>query len=147
MQDGRTLAGLVRVGLRGYSLSERDASFDGLLRPGDRVDVIFTPVDEASETSMLLHNVLVLTVGGDLGQDQATASVERGGRVTLSVTPEQATVLARREGTGRLRLVLRNPQDAVVPKGEGEAQRSVREHAAAAPLVSDKAKGVSRHGP
>jgi Flp pilus assembly protein CpaB len=114
MQDGRTLSGLVRVGMRGYALSERDASFDGLLRPGDRVDVVFTPAENRSEATTLLSNVLVLTVGGNLGQDGAEPV--GGGRVTLSTTPEQATVLAQREGTGRLRLTLRNPQDAVVPK-------------------------------
>ncbi len=157
MQDGRTLAGLVRVGMRGYALSERDASFDGLLRPGDRVDVMFTPVEASSscsraeppastETTILLHNVLVLTVGGDLGQESGPANFERSGRVTLSVTPEQATVLARREGTGRLRLVLRNPQDVAVPKGPDEAQRSAREHAAALPSEGGRSPGGDRHG-
>lgn len=116
MQDGRTLSGLVRVGMRGYALSERDASFDGLLRPGDRVDVVFTPAEERSDSSILLSNALVLTVGGDLGHDGAGLTREAGGRVTLSITPEQATALAQREGTGRLRLTLRNPQDAVVPR-------------------------------
>jgi pilus assembly protein CpaB len=126
MQDGRTLSGLVRVGMRGYALSERDASFDGLLRPGDRVDVVFTPSEQHAEASILLSNLLVLTVGGDLGQERSEATRENGGRVTLSVAPEQATVLARREGLGRLRLTLRNPQDAVVPMPTAEIPRGAR---------------------
>jgi len=134
MQDGRTLSGLVRVGLRGYALSERDASFDGLLRPGDRVDVVFTAAEEGrAETSTLLTNVLVLTVGADLGQEGGAALHEGGGRVTLSVTPEQAQVLAQHEGRGRLRLTLRNPQDALVPKPAV---------AAASPLAG----GAASHG-
>ncbi len=116
MQDGRTLSGLVRVGMRGYALNQRDANFDGLLRPGDRVDVVFTPAEEMKAASILLSNVLVLTVGGDLGQDGTEVMREAGGRITLSVTPEQATALAAHEREGRLRLTLRNPQDALVPK-------------------------------
>lgn len=118
MQDGRTLSGLVRVGMRGYALSQRDASFDGLLRPGDRVDVVFTPAEESKTASTLLSNVLVLTVGGDLGQEGAEIMRDAGGRVTLSVTPEQAIALAAREREGRLRLTLRNPQDALVPQSK-----------------------------
>jgi pilus assembly protein CpaB len=114
LQDGRTLAGLVRVGMRGFSLQDRDVSFDGLLRPGDRVDVVLTPVAPPAEAITLLSNVLVLTVAGDLGLGAEEAQRAREG-VTLSVTPEQATLLAQREGTGRLRLTLRNPQDAWVP--------------------------------
>ncbi|MFT3928083.1 MAG: Flp pilus assembly protein CpaB [Myxococcales bacterium] len=115
MQDGRTLSGLVRVGMRGYALSERDASFDGLLRPGDRVDVVFIEAETREEATTLLTNVLVLTVGADLG-DEGHGAAREAGRVTLSVTPEQAALLALREGVGRIRLTLRNPQDAVVHK-------------------------------
>ena len=134
MQDGRTLSGLVRVGMRAYALHERDASFNGLLRPGDRVDVVFTPAENRSDATTLLTNVLVLTVGADLGQEGVELAREAGGRVTLSITPEQATVLAQREGTGKIRLTLRNPHDAVVPKP------------AALPAVADAARaGASAH--
>ncbi len=113
MQEGRTLAGLVRIGMRAFALSEQDVSFDGLLRPGDRVDVVFNP-QQGSSAQILLANVLVLTVGTDLGQEQGAPSGARRGRVTLSVTPEQATLLAHKENYGRFRLALRNPQDALV---------------------------------
>jgi pilus assembly protein CpaB len=113
MQDGRTLSGLVRVGMRAYTLPERDVTFDGLLRPGDRVDVLFTPTDKKLEATTLLTSALVLTVGRDLGEGDKKEKDLRAGRVTLSVTPAQAELLAQREGTGRFRLSLRNPQDAV----------------------------------
>jgi pilus assembly protein CpaB len=118
MQDGRTLSGLVRVGMRAYALPERDVTFDGLLRPGDRVDVLFTPTgfaaaDKKLEATTLLTSVLVLTVGRDLGEADKKAKEVRSGHVTLSVTPAQAELLAQREGTGRFRLSLRNPQDVV----------------------------------
>jgi pilus assembly protein CpaB len=113
-QEGRTLSGLVRAGMRAFTLPARDVSFDGLLRPGDRVDVLFTRPE--SGTLTLLQNVLALTVGSDLGDD-AESSVQRAGaagRVTLSVSLEQAQLLAHSEGRGALRLALRNPQDLVL---------------------------------
>jgi Flp pilus assembly protein CpaB len=113
MQDGHTLSGLVRVGMRAFTLPERDLSFDGLLRPGDRVDVVFTPGTLGGEASVLVANVLVLTVGGNLGQGDLDPKRD-GGHVTLSVSPEQANLLAQREGLGRMRLSLRNPEDALV---------------------------------
>jgi len=117
MQAGRTLSSLVRTGMRAFSLPDGAASFDGLLRPGDRVDVLFTVRDDdaALATRTLLQNVLVLTVGGDLGAP--AAETDKGRRenhgVTLSVTPAQAQELAYTEGRGRLRLSLRNPEDLV----------------------------------
>lgn len=115
MQEGRALSSLVRTGMRAFAIPSAEASFDGLLRPGDRVDVILAPGgDHAQATRTLLQNVLVLTVGGDLGK-AATRSVagpyEPSSGVTLSVSPEQAEALAHAEGQGRLRLSLRNPED------------------------------------
>lgn len=121
--EGRTLAGLVRAGKRAFTLPAGDLGFSGLLRPGDRVDVLFTPGD--SGTITLLQNVLVLTVGSDLGTDAeaydararaedrpvSTARRQASERVTLSVDLEQAQRLAASEGRGALRLALRNPLD------------------------------------
>lgn len=118
--EGRTLAGLVRAGMRAYSLPERDVSFEGLLRPGDRVDVLFTPEVTQLASSTLVQNALVLTVGDDLGSSthQGDAVAHQPGRVTLSVTLEQAQVLAHNEQRGTLRLALRNPQDLAIAHDE-----------------------------
>jgi pilus assembly protein CpaB len=132
MQDGRTLAGLVRAGMRAYTLGASDTSFDGLLRPGDRADVLFTAVGGA-EAAVVLENVLVLTVGGDLGEQRASeAKHARSAHVTVSVTSEQAALLSRYQQRGSLRLLLRNPQDlmvtqaAVGPRATGEGAAEVR---------------------
>jgi pilus assembly protein CpaB len=114
MQEGRTLAGLVRPGMRAYALSEVDTSFDGLLRPGDRVDVLWTAA-EGLEATVIMQNLLVLTVGNDLGDEHARELKRtRSERVTLSVTGEQAAALSSHQRRGRLRLLLRNPQDLIV---------------------------------
>jgi pilus assembly protein CpaB len=115
-QDQGTLAALVRTGMRAFTLPERDVTFDGLLRPGDRVDVLFTPAEGSEPTSTLLQSALVLTVGRDLGRAGGAAAslAERAARVTLSVSPVQAQRLASAERRGSLRLALRNPQDFVI---------------------------------
>jgi len=109
--ERRSLSSLVRAGKRAFTLPERDVGFDGLLRPGDRVDVLFTQA--ASGTRTLLQSVLVLTVGDELGDhaELHPLAARRSGRVTLSVGLEQAELLAASEGRGTLRLALRNPQD------------------------------------
>jgi Flp pilus assembly protein CpaB len=110
MQEGHTLSSLVRVGMRAFALPESEVSFEGMLRPGDRVDVLLSPSDARTVAKTLLENVLVLTVGGKLGQDEVDAE-HAAGRVTLSVTPAQAELLAAHEEESTLRLALRNPQD------------------------------------
>jgi len=130
MEAGRSLSSLVRTGMRAFSMPGGAASFDGLLRPGDRVDVLLTLSDEQPiRTATLLQNLLVLTVGSDLGSaEDAHGSTPRAGEgATLSVTPAQAEVLAKAEGQGRLRLSLRNPQDLVtdvLPSGIASAPES-----------------------
>lgn len=140
-QAGRTLSSLVRAGMRGFSLSAGATNFDGLLRPGDRVDVLFTSSSDGSDgaSHTLLQNVLVLTVGADLGSagKESEAEAREGNGVTLSVTQAQAERLASAEGQGRLVLVLRNPEDMLVDlqadeaaaKPSSDARDSERAHA------------------
>jgi len=108
--DDGSLSALVRAGKRAFTLPDRDVGFDGQLRAGDRVDVLFTCAELGTRT--LLQNVLVLAAGGELGS--AVGRVTEGrevGRVTLSVGLAEAQRLALSEGRGVLRLALRNPQD------------------------------------
>ena len=116
MQSSRTLSGLVRAGMRAFTLADRQVDFDGLLRPGDRVDLLFTASGDSAETRTLLQNVLVLTVGSDLGQEDEHKTT-RHGSVTLSVSIEQAQVIAHGVGRGAMRLALRNTQDMVLAEG------------------------------
>lgn len=111
--QGRTLASLVRSGMRAVSLRGSDVGFEGLLRPGDRVDVLLSR-GEGSErrTSTLLQNALVLTVGDDLGSTLRRGRVGRGAsHVALSVLPTDAQRLAQARGRGTLTVTLRNSGD------------------------------------
>jgi pilus assembly protein CpaB len=100
---------------------DSSSSFGGLVRPGDRVDVLFSARENAvGKLVALLQNVLILAVGQNLG---AAAGPQGGSppsshsnQVTLSVTLEQAQILAYAKERGQLTLTLRNPDDIVITK-------------------------------
>lgn len=113
-QPGRDLSGAVAEGKRAVSLSGQSSTFDGLLRPGDRVDILFTPAS-GEETSMLLQNILVLAVGGQMSTEEEAQGGSFGRKsVTLSASIEEGQLLTQAERQGSLKLVLRNPDDIEV---------------------------------
>jgi len=121
--EARDLAGLVRPGMRAISIkANATSSFDGLLRPGDRVDVLLTTEREGTNeriTYTLEQNLLVLASGRDVGGDDGDSN-RRGSRlatVTLAATLEQAQVLAFGIDRGSMTLVLRNPDDIATVEG------------------------------
>ena len=121
----RVLSGLVQNGMRAVSVDSRTADFDGLLRPGDRVDVLFSngaKDDNGGSTVTLLQNLLVLSVGGNITRaaDGANGGVSRGVSVSLSATLEQAQLLTHAAQRGRLGLTLRNSDDIRLVEGVQE---------------------------
>ena len=125
-EHARMLSGLVQNGLRAVTIDARAADFEGLLRPGDRVDVLFTTPGKDPEggvTTTLLQNLLVLSVGGDLGKrggSDETGALGRMGSVTLSATLEQAQLITQAKERGKLGLTLRNPDDIQLVEGVPE---------------------------
>lgn len=137
----RDLSSLVSTGMRAITVrADITNSFGGLLRPGDRVDVLGTLSRTGGETDRvtipLLQNVLVLAAGRDTGGEAqrqtvngttgSNAPVEIS-QITLSVSMEEAQLLtyaADRGGAeGRhtgLTLVLRNPEDIAILEGVPE---------------------------
>jgi pilus assembly protein CpaB len=138
----RDLSSLVSTGMRAITVrADITNSFGGLLRPGDRVDVLGTLSRTGNEgdrvTIPLLQNVLVLAAGRDTGgeaQRQTVNGTTGGGsapveisQITLSVSMEEAQLLtyaADRGGAGGrhtgLTLVLRNPEDIAILEGVPE---------------------------
>ncbi|MFI5307140.1 MAG: Flp pilus assembly protein CpaB, partial [Polyangiales bacterium] len=117
----RTLSSLVPDGMRAFALQLRDGSFDSLLAPGDRVDVLLATSPRASgepsaNVETVAQSLLVLAVGEDLGgHDQRRARTpSRSNRVTVSVTPAEGAQLAEAERRGSLRLFVRNPDDVAM---------------------------------
>lgn len=137
----RDLSSLVSTGMRAITVrADITNSFGGLLRPGDRVDVLGTLSRTGGETDRvtipLLQNVLVLAAGRDTGGEaqrqtvngtaNTNAPVEIS-QITLSVSMEEAQLLtyaADRGGAGGrhtgLTLVLRNPEDIAILEGVPE---------------------------
>ena len=122
--QSRMLSSLIQNGMRAVALDGRSIDFEGLLRPGDRVDVVFTGSDKDGPTGTtvtLLQNLLVLSVGGSI--NRSDDSSKRGyshGSVTLSATVEQAQVLTQAQTRGHLSLTLRNSEDIAVVQGVPE---------------------------
>ena len=133
-QQRRDLSGLVRNGMRAVTIrADVTSAFGGLLRPGDRVDLLMTTsrdgTAEANRVTIpLLQNVIVLAVGKDTGMEEVAAgrrSVERRfNEVTLSVTVEQAQILTLADQTGTITLTLRNPDDIAILDGLPETTRN-----------------------
>ncbi len=132
--SARDLSSLVRSGMRAITIqADQTATFGGLVRPGDRVDLLLTldrPTPSGGEpervTVPLLQSLIVLAAGQDTGMIQRASQQQAAGRaqpmqnVTLSATVEQAQMIAFATQRGRLTLVLRNPDDIPVTEGLGE---------------------------
>jgi pilus assembly protein CpaB len=152
--ERRDLSGLIQPGMRAFAFyAKKSAPFAGLLRPGDRVDVLFSPSEamdtESDATMTLLQNVLVLAVGSDVGAGDAVVNT-KGRAVTISLTPEQSQLLTHAMGEGQLDVVLRNPEDIVVLKDLPETSSSdIREPArrqrfVTRPVINPTQEGAAR---
>ncbi len=116
------LAALVAPGRRAYSLKADANPLGRLLKVADHVDVL---LESSGKTETLLQHVLVLAVGGQLERsDELLGRTSIGGSgVTLSVSAEEAQQLLAAESKGKLRLVLRNPEDEKKKLQEDEPKR------------------------
>jgi pilus assembly protein CpaB len=117
----RTLSGEIPQGSRAITiLATQTSAFNGLLRPGDHVDVILTIGDPMRASgwrnALLLENVAVLAIGRMLHEEE-TDEGRRGYRlgqttsVTLEVTFAQGALITQAQQEGRIQLTLRNGSD------------------------------------
>ncbi|HEY2735986.1 MAG TPA: Flp pilus assembly protein CpaB [Polyangiales bacterium] len=126
--DDRDLSSLVQPGKRAVTVraseSGSDPAGNGLVRPGDYVDVIVTLRAEqggpVTSSVVLLQRVLVLAVGSDTQahgfndahSEHGFRSLERELTLSLKVEEVQLLSLARERGT--LSVALRSPTDSKV---------------------------------
>jgi pilus assembly protein CpaB len=118
-EQRRDLSSLVRPGLRAVTIAaDSRSTFGGLLRPGDRVDVLVTTErGDQQVTTTILQNALVLATGRDTGDGRREESDARASQVTLGVTLDQGQTLATADAEGTLTLVLRHPADITLVEG------------------------------
>ena len=118
-----TLSTVLKPGCRAVTIkADAGSVHDGLLRVGDRVDVLCTlasPREGDLNTKTLLQNVTTLAVGGKIHKALGRIGrVRRATSVTLELTPDQAELLIFAQQKGALSLVLRaeaDTQDVALP--------------------------------
>jgi pilus assembly protein CpaB len=124
--DNRDLATLIQPGKRAVTVKASEAGSDpagnGLVHPGDYVDVVVTLKEDGDPPTLtsvvLLQRVLVLAVGSETtALSQVEEKNERRGaqrELTLSLTMEEVQLLTLAREKGRLSVALRSPGDAKV---------------------------------
>lgn len=149
MEERRNLSSLVQPGMRAVtvSASSRGDKSYVLIRPGDRLDVIATvPTGlngEQQASVVLLQNILVLALGVDTGNEPDKTTDRNELLLTLSITVQEAQLLALATEKGKLSVALRNPDDVRVTEGMSDLTSAAL---ADAPIRS-QVQGVRKSGP
>jgi pilus assembly protein CpaB len=80
----------------------------GFINPGNRVDVLVTLREAASQTKTVLQNVLVLATGTQTDAHGNGVKPREVRVITVEVTPEEAEKLALAAHEGKVTMALRN---------------------------------------
>jgi pilus assembly protein CpaB len=123
-EAGAGLPPVIPDGMRAVSVRVNEViGVAGYVLPGSRVDVITTvsPTNQMQDmtSKVVLANVLTLTAGTRMEQDQKDGKPVQVTVVTLAVSPEQAERLALASTEGKVQLALRNPLDQSAPATPG----------------------------
>jgi pilus assembly protein CpaB len=109
----QSLAAAVPEGLRAFSLGvDAVSGVSGLLRPGDRVDVLLLSgeSDHRAMAATLFQAAAVLAVGSQYAPDDK-GQAEGGSTVTLALSPQDCEIALFAQSKGRLQLSLRATGD------------------------------------
>lgn len=135
-EKAETSLSVVDKGLRAVTVAvDMISGVAGLIRPGDRVDLVGTfdlsrrsgsgkKSEEGVVTLYLLQNVRVIAL--DRNTEKVATAVSKGRKsrsrtyrtVTLEVKPEDAMRIINAQEQGRLRLLLRNKTDVALEKAD-----------------------------
>ena len=112
-QRGSGFSNLLEQGKRALTVPvDSVSSMAGLLRPGDRVDLLATVRDnERSITVPLLTDVPLLATGAAVDEFGLENTTARYQTITVSVTGEEAAKITHAQEVGRLSVVLRPAGD------------------------------------
>jgi pilus assembly protein CpaB len=125
--SGAGLPPSIPPGMRAMSVKvDEVVGVAGFVAPGTRVDVVVTlrgqgqGQGEETMTRTVVSNVLVLTAGTRLDQQQAKdGQSQPSSVVTFAVTPTDAERIALASSEGKITLALRNPLDVVPTETSG----------------------------
>lgn len=110
---GSGFSNLLDPGKRALTVAvDTVSSMAGLLRPGDRIDLLATVRDnDRSVTVPLLTNVALMATGAAVDEFGVENSTTRYQTITVSVTGEEAAKITHAQDVGRLSVVLRPSGD------------------------------------
>ncbi|HEX7634799.1 MAG TPA: Flp pilus assembly protein CpaB [Noviherbaspirillum sp.] len=135
----KVFSGILKKGSRALTIPVNDEnSVSGMLRPGDRIDLIVVIKSSQAAggkemTFPLLSDVPVLATGQATSKaDANNKGGERYATVTLEVSPQDADRIIVAQTSGQLKALLRNPEDNLAN--------------ATRPMTADDLFGVSRSG-
>ena len=114
----RVFSTILKKGMRALTFEvDEISSTAGMLRPGDRVDLIYSvkPSDPGASSERvlfpLLSNVSILATGQSVTKQDNQGTERRFTNVTLEVSPFDANRILLAKSTGDLTAVLRSPDD------------------------------------
>ena len=127
VEKSQTFSDVVEVGMRAITVEVDEInSMAQMVKPGNRVDLMLLATDRAdpesgSEVLMVLQNVKVMATGQSVVAKQgdprsknpqaAMPSQQTYSNFTFEVSVQDAAIIALAQSTGKIRAVLRNPQD------------------------------------
>jgi len=112
--DVETFSQTIPRGRRALTVeADLAASFSGLIRPGDRVDISLQ--DPGAKTALAwFYDIPVIAVDRHFDRPPDSEAAPETSSITISVTPEEGRRLVAAHGAG-LRWFLRNPDDRSRP--------------------------------
>ena len=148
-EAGAGLPPVIPDGMRAVSVRVNEViGVAGYVLPGSRVDVITTvsPTNQMQDmtSKVVLANVLTLTAGTRMEQDQEKGKPMAVTVVTLLVYPEQSERLALASTEGKIQLALRNPLDTSAPETPGIKQAGLLGLAKVAPAKTTASNAGSK---
>ncbi len=114
----RVFSTILQKGMRALTFEvDEISSTAGMLRPGDRVDLIYSVKSHGPTTPgewfiyPLLSNVSVMATGQSVAKQDAKGAERRYTNVTMEVSPVDANRILLAKSSGEVTAILRNPDD------------------------------------
>lgn len=113
------LSARVKQGIRALTIAVDDVNaVSGMLRPGDRIDLLFSAKAPATDstasvetTRVLVQDIAVLATGRQFRQTSDEAGARPFTSITVELSPEDAKRMVVAQRAGRITALLRNPDD------------------------------------
>ncbi len=114
----RVFSSILQKGMRALTFEvDEISSTAGMLRPGDRIDLIYAVKPASATTSderfvfPLLSNVNIMATGQSVTKQDARGAERRYTSVTMEVSPADANRILLAKSSGEVTAILRNPDD------------------------------------